>query len=56
MIDKRENEESTASLNEKRPAKTVEIIISPGLFKRGNSNGDLFDVESCVKRVEVACV
>ena len=35
--------------------KLVEIVVTPGLFKRGNTDGERFDIESCVERSEVKC-
>ena len=35
--------------------KLVAIVASPGLFKRGNSDGELFEFESCLYRSEVRC-
>lgn len=35
--------------------KIVEIVVSPGLFKRGNTDGERFDVESCIEPSEVKC-
>lgn len=35
--------------------KLVQIVASPGLFKRGNSDGELFEFESCLYRSEVRC-
>ena len=36
-------------------SKIVEIFITPGLFKSGNSDGEQFDIETCVERSEVKC-
>ncbi|KAL8706629.1 MAG: hypothetical protein Q9225_007930 [Loekoesia sp. 1 TL-2023] len=33
--------------------KTVSIVVSPALFKRGNTDGEQFDVETCVVKAEV---
>ena len=33
----------------------VELIISPGIFKRRNAKGEYFDIESCLERSEVKC-
>ena len=33
----------------------VDIIIGPGLYKRGNTNGQGFDTETCMERSEVKC-
>ncbi|MCJ1467732.1 hypothetical protein MMC07_006357 [Pseudocyphellaria aurata] len=38
-----------------RYQKLVEIVVSPGLFKRGNTDGERFEVESCLARAEVRC-
>lgn len=35
--------------------KTVEVFVTPGLFKSGNSDGERFDIETCVERSEVKC-
>lgn len=38
-----------------RNGKTVEVFVTPSLFKSGRSDGERFDVESCVQRSEVKC-
>ncbi|MCJ1462385.1 hypothetical protein MMC07_000985 [Pseudocyphellaria aurata] len=38
-----------------RYQKLVEIVVSPGLFKRGNTDGERFDIESCLTRAAVRC-
>lgn len=35
--------------------KIVEIFVTPGLFKSGNSDGERFDIETCIERSEVKC-
>ena len=35
--------------------KLVEVVATPGLFKRGNSDGELFELESCMYKSEVKC-
>ena len=47
-----DGDEEDAHIQER---KIVEIFITPGLFKSGNSDGELFDVEMCVERSEVRC-
>ena len=36
-------------------SKIVEVFVTPGLFKSGNSDGERFDIETCVERSEVKC-
>ncbi|MCJ1428893.1 hypothetical protein MMC29_006804 [Sticta canariensis] len=38
-----------------RYRKIVEIVVSPALFKRGNSDGERFEDESCAEPAEVKC-
>ncbi|SLM35202.1 hypothetical protein LPUS_04304 [Lasallia pustulata] len=33
----------------------VDLVIGPGLYKRGNTNGQGFDTETCMERSEVKC-
>jgi hypothetical protein len=35
--------------------KLVEIVVSPSLFKRGNTGGEGFEFECCVEKAEVKC-
>ena len=50
----REEDMSGEEIVTSRP-KLVEIVASPGLFKRGNSDGELYEFESCLYRSEVRC-
>ena len=36
--------------------RVVEIAITPGLFKRGTSDGERYESETCIVRAEVRCV
>ena len=36
-------------------SKIVEIFVTPGLYKSGNSDGERFDIETCIGRSEVKC-
>ena len=38
-----------------RYRKIVEIVVSPAMFKRGNTDGERFEDESCVEPAEVKC-
>lgn len=38
-----------------RYRKIVQIVVSPALFKRGNTDGERFEDESCVEPAEVKC-
>ena len=38
-----------------RSRKIVEVVVSPALFKRGNTDGERFEIESCVEPAEVKC-
>ena len=55
MKDIDQNEQGKEDMREHRDQRVVEFVVSPGLFKRGNRDGELFDVESCLKRPEVKC-
>ncbi len=35
--------------------KVLELLVSPGLFKRGDSDGDHFEEETCREPAEVTC-
>ncbi|KAL8639629.1 MAG: hypothetical protein Q9228_003353 [Teloschistes exilis] len=35
--------------------KIVEVLVTPALFKRGNTDGERFDTETCLERAEVKC-
>ena len=55
MNDKHGDEDSDGEDVQTPYRKIVEIVVSPGLFKRGNTDGERFDVESCVEPSEVKC-
>lgn len=33
--------------------KIVDVVVSPALFKRGNTDGERFDVETCIEKAQV---
>ncbi|KAG8530513.1 uncharacterized protein KY384_005016 [Bacidia gigantensis] len=35
------------------PYRIVEVVVTPALFKKGNTDGEQYDVESCVGQAEV---
>ena len=51
-IDIDEDDDITGSRSRGR---IVELVVSPGLYKRGNTNGQGFDTETCMERSEVKC-
>ena len=55
MEDRYGEEDSDKEDSQVRNGKLVEIFVTPSLFKSGNSDGEQFDVESCVQRSEVKC-
>ncbi|KAL8879399.1 MAG: hypothetical protein Q9198_002978 [Flavoplaca austrocitrina] len=55
MEDKHSEEDSDGEDIPTPSGKRVEIIVSPGLFKRGNTDGEQFEYESCIERAEVKC-
>ena len=55
MNDKHGDEDSDGENVQTSYRKIVEIVVSPGLFKRGNTDGERFDIESCVEPSEVKC-
>ena len=55
MDDKHGDEDSDGRSIPTSSRKIVEIIISPSLWKRGNTDGERYDVEFCVERSEVKC-
>ena len=52
-IDDDEDSNGGNSLTSSR--KIVEVIISPSLWKHGNTDGERYDSEFCVDRSEVMC-
>ena len=55
MEDKHGEEDSDGEDIPTANGKEVEIVVSPGLFKRGNTDGERFEFESCIERAEVKC-
>ena len=56
MTDKQGEEEEDENSNARTPyRKTVEIVVTPALFKRGNSDGERYEFETCIERAEVKC-
>ncbi|KAL8668799.1 MAG: hypothetical protein Q9168_006580 [Polycauliona sp. 1 TL-2023] len=55
MEDKHGEEDSDGEEIPTADGKRVEIVVSPGLFKRGNTDGECFEYESCIERAEVKC-
>lgn len=55
MNDKHGDDDSEDDSCTPRGRKIVEIVVSPGLFKRGNTDGERFEFESCVEPAEVRC-
>ena len=56
MDDKHGDEDSDEQDISTISKKVVEIVVSPGLFKRGNTDGERFEFESCLARSEVKCL
>ncbi|GAP91959.2 hypothetical protein SAMD00023353_5700570 [Rosellinia necatrix] len=54
MRDKNEDEDE-ARANNVYTHVWVDMVISPGLFKRGTIDGDRYDVEIVVEKAEVSC-
>jgi len=50
-----EDEDENGQPVREQCTKIVGIVVAPALFKRGNSDGERFDYESCIKRAEVKC-
>ena len=55
MVDNIGNDSSDEEGSQRQYRKIVEVVVTPGLFKRGNTDGELFDVETCIQRSEVKC-
>ena len=55
MDDEQGDEDSEGRSIPTSSRKTVEIIISPSLWKCGDTDGERYDIESCVERSEVKC-
>ncbi len=55
MDDKYGDEDRDGSSIPRSSRKTVEIIVSPSLWKCGNTDGERYDVEFCAERSEVKC-
>jgi hypothetical protein len=56
MEDIDDDEDGSHSGVEKEFPKQVEIFVFPGLYKRGNADGEGYDVESCMVKAKVRCV
>lgn len=56
MEDKNKDDDSDNDEAPRQYRKIVKIVMSPALFKRGNTDGEQFDVEACVQRAEVVCI
>ena len=35
--------------------KFVQLVVTPGLFKRGTPEGERYEQESCLEQMEVVC-
>ena len=55
MKDRDGDENSDEEEDQRSFKKIVEIVISPGLFKRGDTDGERFEIESCIEKSEVQC-
>ncbi|KAL8953268.1 MAG: hypothetical protein Q9222_000873 [Ikaeria aurantiellina] len=55
MEDKHGGEDSDGEDIPTADGRRVEILVSPALFKRGNTDGERFEFESCIERAEVKC-
>jgi hypothetical protein len=56
MVDRGTNQGGVGEIpQESLRNRTVELVIRPALFKRGDASGNKFDVESCPVRAEVQC-
>ena len=55
MNDKHGDEDSDGENVQTSYRKIVEIVVSPRLFKLRNTDGERFDIESCVEPSEVKC-
>ena len=53
MEDKHADENSDGEDIPTANGKHVQIVVSPGLFKRGNTDGEQFESESCIGGTEV---
>lgn len=53
MEDKHGDDDSDGDEARPQYRRIVEIIMTPALFKRGNTDGEQFDVEACVQRAQV---
>lgn len=56
MDDKHEDEDSDGQQIPAANGKLSETIIFPGLYKRGNTDGERYDFESRMARLEVKCL
>jgi hypothetical protein len=55
MRDDDDVDEGYGQDSEEKARKVVELVICPGLFKRGNADGERFDTESCIVQQLVLC-
>ena len=55
MDDKHDDEDSDGRSISTSSRKIVEIIVSPSLWKCGNTDGERYDFDFCAERSEVKC-
>ena len=59
MKDKNNDEESDDEDTKRNGYNTrqrlVEIVVTPALFKRGTSEGERYESETCIVRADVTC-
>jgi hypothetical protein len=53
--DHEDDAEETGGQQESLIGRSVQIMMIPALFKRGNAAGNQYDVESCFVKAQVFC-
>ena len=53
--DHEDDAEETGEQQESLIGRSVQIMMIPALFKRGNAAGNQYDVESCFVKAQVFC-
>lgn len=54
-MDEDEDDEEEEEEERKGKQKVVKLFVFPGLYKRGNADGEHYNIESCVLRALVKC-
>lgn len=53
MVNERED---TSDEDDPLYERLVEVVVTPALFKRGNTDGEQYDIETCIEPAKVRIV